>query len=432
MNKQLAIIYGPIETFSGYGSHARDIAKSLIKLKGNEWEIKIISCPWGNTSNGFLDDHSEEWGFLKSYILTEQINRPVDFMFWITVPNEFQKVGKYNIGITAGIETTACDPAWLEGCNRMDEVWVSSNHAKTVFQNTKFEKRNKTTNQPEGSIEIDPKVLIRVIPEGCNIDTFMQVPNSSTDLSEIKEKFVFLFTGMYLQGVLGQDRKDVGMLIKVFLETFKNKFDQPALLLKTSMGNSSIMDKQNVLKRIDEIRATVKGNLPNIYLFHGNVSDDEMNDLYNHPKVKAMVSLTKGEGFGRPLLEFSMIEKPIIVSGWSGHMDFIKPEFTTVLPGKLEPIHDSAVVPNILIKGSNWFTADYVAAGQALQEVFKNYKKYKEKSKKQAQFSVKYFSNEAVDLQLKEVLEDICKKVPKFVNLKLSSISLPKLTKIEI
>ena len=51
----------------------------------------------------------------------------------------------------------------------------------------------------------------------------------------------------------------------------------------------------------------------------------EMNSIYNHSKVKAMVSLTKGEGFGRPLLEFSLSQKPLIVSGWSGHMDFLPP-----------------------------------------------------------------------------------------------------------
>lgn len=431
MNKQLCVIYGPIETYSGYGSHARDIAKSFIALKGSEWDIKIVSCPWGNTSNGFIDDNEEEWGFLKNYILNNPIDRQPDFMFWITVPNEAQPVGKYNVLITAGIETTMCDPSWIEGCNRMQEVWVSSEHSKKVFENSKYEKRDKNTNQIAGVIELSNTVKLKVIPEGCDVNVY-KPSITNIELNGVKENFLFLFCGHWLQGSVGQDRKDIGMLIKVFLETFKNKNNPPALVLKTSMGNSSIMDKEGILKKIDDIRKTVKGVLPNIYLFHGNVSDEEINGLYNHPKIKAMVSFTKGEGFGRPLLEFSMVEKPIIVSGWSGHLDFIKPEFNIVLPGKLEQIDHSAVVPNMLLKESQWFTADYVVAGQALQEVYKEYKKYKILAKKQAKHSKDNFSFEALDKILKIHLGEISKNVPRFVDLQLPKISLPKLTKVKI
>ena len=38
----------------------------------------------------------------------------------------------------------------------------------------------------------------------------------------------------------------------------------------------------------------------------------EMNEMYNHPKVKAHLTFTHGEGFGRPLLEASFSGKPII------------------------------------------------------------------------------------------------------------------------
>ena len=60
------------------------------------------------------------------------------------------------------------------------------------------------------------------------------------------------------------------------------------------------------------IKLYPKKNIPSIYILHGDLSDEEMNSLYNHHKVKAMVSLTKGEGFGRPLLEFSVVGKPIV------------------------------------------------------------------------------------------------------------------------
>ena len=49
------------------------------------------------------------------------------------------------------------------------------------------------------------------------------------DLPEIKESFCFLFVGHWMQGAFGHDRKNVGLLVKSFLETFKNKQKQPAL-----------------------------------------------------------------------------------------------------------------------------------------------------------------------------------------------------------
>ena len=92
---------------------------------------------------------------------------------------------------------------------------------------------------------------------------------------------------------------------------------KPALILKISGAGASYMDREEMLNRIAQIRSSVNSNnIPNIYLLHGEFSDQEISQLYNHPKVKAFVSLTKGEGFGRPLLEFSLIKKPICSDDW--------------------------------------------------------------------------------------------------------------------
>jgi glycosyltransferase involved in cell wall biosynthesis len=420
MNKPLCIISCPIDVYSGYSQRARDIVKSLIQLKGEEWDIKILSQRWGNCPSGFLKDN-EEWSFLLPYVLeSNTLNQQPDFFFQITVPNEFQKVGKYSVGITAGIESTICDPSWIEGCNRMDEVWVSSNHAKQVFEQSKFEKRDKNTNQLVGTIELQKN--IKVLFEGCDTMVYNPSPNSNFDLSEVQESFNFLFIGHFMNGALGHDRKNVGMMIKVFLETFKNKQNPPGLILKTSMATSSNMDRDEILKRIDSIRKTVKGKLPNIYLIHGNLSDKQINDIYNNPKVKAMFNLTRGEGFGRPLLEFSLMKKPLITTGWSGHTDFLKPEFSILLPGKLENIHESAATPNMLLKEAQWFTVDYVKAGEALLAVFNNYKEWQEKAVRQSYYSKTNFSFDKMNELLNKYLENFPKMIQQ-VNL-----ILPKLT----
>ena len=207
-----------------------------------------------------------------------------------------------------------------------------------------------------------------------------------------------------MQGTMGEDRKNVGLLIKAFFELFKNKTKKPALILKTSGGGTSYMDRDDILKKIESIKKSVNStNLPNVYLLHGEFSDSEMNQLYNYPKIKAMVSLTKGEGYGRPLLEFSLTKKPIITTGWSGHIDFLDPEFTTLLPGQLTNVHDSAVVPNMILKESQWFSVDTGALGYTLKDVFENYKNYIDKAKRQAYKSNTNFSWDAMKNKVDEL-----------------------------
>jgi hypothetical protein len=112
---------------------------------------------------------------------------------------------------------------------------------------------------------------------------------------------------------MGEDRKNISGLLHCFFNTYKNQKDAPALILKTSGATYSVMDRIEIESKINQIR-DLFGNakLPNVYLLHGDLTDEEMNLLYNHPKVKAMVSFTKAEGFGRPLLEFSTTGKPIL------------------------------------------------------------------------------------------------------------------------
>jgi glycosyltransferase involved in cell wall biosynthesis len=429
MNKQLCIVSSPVDTFSGYGARSRDFIKSLIKAKGDEWDIKLLSQRWGQTPFGFLNEEIEDEKDLLDRIIPQMTTQP-DAWIQITVPNEFQKVGKYvNIGVTAGIETTICDPSWIEGCNRMDLTLVSSQHAKTVFDNSQFEQKDKTTNKTTAIIKLTSQV--EVLFEGLDLNKYFKTTPSQTDLvksiSSIKEDFAFLFVGHWLSGDFGEDRKNVGYMIKAFLEVFKGKTNAPALIMKTNSATTSIMDRNSMLDKIEAVRKTVKGRLPNIYLLHGDLEDEDINDLYNHSKVKAMVSFTKGEGYGRPLLEFTVTEKPVIASGWSGHIDFLDKDAAILVGGELKPIHASAVVPNMLIADSQWFAPNDGQAGYALKEVFDNYKKYLPLAKKQANISKSKFSLDKMTERLIQILNEKTQPIPKFIPL-----SLPKLNKLEL
>jgi glycosyltransferase involved in cell wall biosynthesis len=433
--KPKLVFYGAVDTFSGYGSRARDLVKVLIK--SGKYDVRIISCKWGATSSGFLNPNNPEHTQILDRILpNNQLTYQPDVFIMNTIPNEFQPIGKFNIGVTAGIETTVCDPSWIEGLNRMNLNLVSSEHAKQVFENSKFEARNQQTGQVEKIIELTSPV--EVLFEGADINIYKKLDTlSENDLTKtldtIPEKFAFLFVGHWLQGALGEDRKNVGMMIKTFLETFKNVKDKPALVIKTQGATASIIDKNEMLDKIRQIQALVDSkDLPNIYLLHGMFDDDEVNMLYNHPKVKAHVTFTKGEGFGRPLLEASISAKPVIAPNWSGHIDFLHKDMSVLLSGQLTQLHPSAVVANMLLPESGWFTVDYKAASDKMRDVYKNYKNYIDGAKRQAYRSRTEFTLDKMGEKLDSIIDP---KIPKLVEIKLPQlrkIELPKIKKTEI
>jgi hypothetical protein len=171
MNKPVFVISSPFDTMSGYGARSRDIIKAIINL--NKYDVQLIPQRWGSTAWGFCDNNPE-WNFLKKYILpNNQLTQKPDIWMQITIPNEFQPIGKYNIGVTAGIESNLCKAEWIEGLNKMDMNWVSSHFSKQTFENSKYERRNKQTNVVEGYIQLEKP--IEVIFEGCNIFTYQPI-----------------------------------------------------------------------------------------------------------------------------------------------------------------------------------------------------------------------------------------------------------------
>jgi len=429
MNKPLFIISSAFDTYSGYGARSRDLIKAIVET--DKYEVKLLSQRWGNTPFGFCEDN-KEWEFLNKLVLpNNQLPKQPEIWMQISVPNEFQPVGKYNIGCTAGIETTICPPDFVEGANRMDLTLVSSEHAKKVFQDSKYEKRNQQTNQSEGVVELNKPM--EVLFEGANLDTYKVIDTPCSLDIQVKESFAYLFVGHWIQGDLGEDRKNVGLLIKAFYETFKNKSNKPALILKTSQVGSSYVDREEILKKIKIIKKTVNStNLPNIYLLHGEFTDTEMNEIYNHSKVKAMINLTKGEGFGRPLLEFTLSKKPLITTGWSGHLDFLSSEFTTLIGGNLANVHPSAA-NQFILKEAQWFSPDPGQVGFYLKDVFENYKNYTDGAKRQAHYSKTNFSWDKMKEKTDELFTKYIPEFPKQIELKLpqlKKIELPKLQKI--
>jgi glycosyltransferase involved in cell wall biosynthesis len=438
MMKPFIVVQGPVATRSGYGNHTRDLVTALIKA--DKYDIQLISLPWGSCPTDALKPNNMEHEEIVKRIAHGNINRQPDVFIQISVPNEFQAYGKYNIGITAGIETTQVSHEFIEGCNRMDMNIVTSEHSKEGFVKTVYDKVNDKTKQKEGELRLTKP--IQVLFEGLDLNVYKKTTNIHdtviTELDGIKDDFCFLFTGHWLKGDVGQDRKDVGMMIKTFCESFKNKQakNKPGLILKTSHATFSIIDRDEITKKIQQLIEPYGNKAPNIYLLHGDLTDDEMNSLYNHSKVKAMISFTKGEGFGRPLLEFGITGKPIIASDWSGHKDFLK--YATLLPGELTQVHKSAA-DKFILKDAKWFTVNYGYASRILQDVVNSYKKYLETSRKQSHHVKTNFSLEIMSKKFCEIVETGLQGIPQQVSLKLPELKkvnqapklkLPKLKKV--
>jgi hypothetical protein len=428
MSKPFVVVSCPIDTFSGYGARSRDVVKALINSE--KYDVKILSQRWGNTPYGFLkEDNIDEKKMLDAIIPTP-LQRQPDVWIQISVPDEFQKIGKFNIGITAGIETDLCDVRFIQGCNNMDLILGSSNHSLYALKNSKYEQKNKA-GQKVGIIELTTPT--DVLFEGVDLEKYFHIEPKDlpkTELVEsldtIDEQFCFLYVGHWLRGAIGEDRKNTGLMLKTFLETFKGKKNPPALIMKTMTGPASIMDREEVFRKIAEVRKSVGGKLPNTYLIHGDIDDSDMNNLYNHPKVKAMINLTKGEGFGRPLLEFTQSKKPIIASNWSGHLDFLNADFASLVPGEVKPVHESVVQDRLILKESKWFQFEIGFAQLLMKDYVNSYKGYKEKGKRLGYYCKTNFSFEKMQEKLEAIMD---KNAPKKVEIKLPNIkkiSLPK------
>lgn len=418
--KPTLVFQAPVATRSGYGDHARDLLHSLYKL--DKFDIKVISTRWGNTPMDALNYDNQFHKWVVDNIIPKVGEKP-DIYIQVTVPNEFQPVGHYNIGITAAIETTHCALDWIHGCNRMDLIVVPSEHSKKSLVDTVYNEQDNNTKQLIAQHRINKPV--EILFEGFDGNDFgTEVVKHVSELDEIKEEFAFLFVGHWLRGDLGEDRKNVGMMIKTFAMAFKNEKVKPALILKTSSAGFSVLDRETTIKKIRQVLGNDYKSVP-VYLLHGDLTPYEMNGLYEHPKVKAMLNFTKGEGFGRPLLEFSLTGKPVIVSNWSGHLDFLK-SGAVLLEGELKPVHASAA-DQFLLKEAQWFNVNISKALTTIKDVYKNYTTYKTASSKLGESNIQNFSLEKMTKDFDTILNQygIYTKIqPKFQQLQLPKLKM--------
>jgi glycosyltransferase involved in cell wall biosynthesis len=428
--KPTLVFQGPIFTRSGYGDHCRDLMKSLRKM--DKYDIKIIPLRWGNTPQNQVDGTTEFGRWMLERVITAIEQKP-DVFVQVSVANEFEPKGHYNIGVTAGVETTIAPKDFIDGSNKMDLVIVPSNFTKQNLGGTVYQQKDQATGQIVG--EIKTNTPIEVLFEGVDTEIFSKGSGKDV-LANVKEDFNFLIVGHWLKGDLGQDRKDIGMAIKTFATVFQYlpKDKRPGLIVKTSHAGFSVIDREATREKLEGVLKSFGDKCPSVYLLHGDMEEVDMSNLYHHPKVKAMISFAKGEGYGRPMAEFTLTGKPIIASGWSGQTDFLPIEHSVLLEGSLTAVHESAA-DQFCMKEAQWFTVNYSAAANKIYDVYNNYDGYLEKSKGLRECTLQNFTLDAMHDKFTQIMDTYVKKAPQVVPFNIpkvnsSKMQIPKLNKL--
>jgi hypothetical protein len=429
MSKPTLVFQGPIFTRSGYGDHCRDLMKSLRKM--DKFDIKIIPLRWGNTPQNQVSDQ-EEFGRWMLERVIPQIGEQPDVFMQVSVANEFQPKGKFNIGVTAGVETTIAPKDFIDGSNKMDLIIVPSNFTKQNLGGTVYQQKDQATGQIVG--EIKTVTPIEVLLEGVDTEIFSKGSGKDV-LANVKEDFNFLIVGHWLKGSLGQDRKDIGMAIKTFATVFQYlpADKRPGLIVKTSHAGFSVIDRETTREKIQSVLGQFGDNCPSVYLIHGDLEESDMSNLYHHSKVKAMISFAKGEGYGRPMAEFTMTGKPIIASGWSGQLDFLPKEYSVLLEGQLTQV-DESTADQFILKEAQWFTVNYSNAANKIYDVFNKYNDYLKQSAGLKENTLKNFTLDKMHEKFTQIIDTYVKEQPKLVPFQIPklnpNIQIPKLNKL--
>lgn len=330
------LFQAPIFSQSGYGSHARDVIMAL--WNSRKFNLSVAPTGWGGTST--TANLPVEVLDVLGFVTQNQIRQGSEFMFiHFGVPLEFRKISPTkNIGITAGIESDKLPDGWAQACNQMDAIIVPSEFIRKLF------------------LSQGVTVPVYAVGEGVDTDLFRQVPGPPVQsmcdaLEKLPTEFNFLTGGMWIgQQPLG-DRKGIGLVIKLFQEEFAQDLNV-GLIVKTSSMNNASPDHWLTSQKLLAIRQG--RTTPPIYLLHGEISDQELAQLYTHPKVRAFVTPHSGEAWGRMAAEAAACDLPVIATKWSGTADFLKPDVYFGIEYELGDVPQQAYAPGLFQPGMKW------------------------------------------------------------------------------
>ena len=365
--KKKIFVRGPVLSQSGYGEQARFALRAL-RSKEEMFDIYIQPIAWGKTGWVWEESDFREWmdeKITKTQILVNEKRLQPDISLQITIPNEFEKLCPENIGYTAGIEADKVSPVWLQKGNDMSKILVVSNHAKETYINTKAK---AVVQHSQETIDYSLQTPVEVVWETTPRAEPEDIPGFTLDYDQN-----FLIVSQ--QG----PRKNFLNAVTWWVEEFIDQ--EVGLIVKTNIASNSIIDWQILEREFSKILAKYKDRKCKVYLLHGDLSAGQMTSLYTNSKIKAMINISHGEGFGLPLFEAAREAMPIITIGWSGQLDFLHHEgknYFQEVEYTLQQIQKEAIWDGVLQADAKWAFANQGSYKMTLRKTLKNWSKCKE------------------------------------------------------
>jgi glycosyltransferase involved in cell wall biosynthesis len=370
-NRKKILLKAPLLTRSGYGEQSRFALRSL-QSREDLFDIYIQPLNWGKTSWINEMNEARQWidDAIEKTISFIQEGGKFDISLQVTIPNEWEQLAAFNIGYTAGIETTRVAPRWVQQAQYMDKIILVSNHAKNIYEYTGYQAVNQNTNE-EVVLKVPPDKLEAV---NYPVKTYENLPQIELELEHDINFLCIMQSG---------PRKNVANTIKWFVEEFKD--EEVGLVLKTNIAKNCLTDRVYSFNNIKRVLAELPQERKcKVYLLHGDMTDEEIHALCVHPQISAALLLSHGEGFGLPLFEAAYMGLPVIATGWSGQLDFLcdekgKEHFYNV-SFDLQPVPDEAVWEDVIVKDSMWAYPRETSAKAQMRQCYEDIKSQNEDS----------------------------------------------------
>ena len=211
----------------------------------------------------------------------------------------------YNVGYWAW-ELDSLPREWIRALNYVNALFVPSTFTRDAFKS-----------HTECPVLVVPHP-VRVQSYDPNVRSKLGIPDDA-----------FLVSSVFNYGS-SFERKNPLATVAAFDRAFAGS-QKTWLVLKTSQGALFPADR-------DRLRAATFG--------HGRISvvDETWDSKLVHGLLAtsdAYLSLHRAEGFGLTIAEAMLHQTPVVVTAWSGNMDFCSPETAYLVDVKLVPVKTS-------------------------------------------------------------------------------------------
>lgn len=380
------LVKGPALSMSGYGEQTRFMLDAIRHRQ--DIDLFLVNINWGKSNLIAANDEKTNW--IKSLISKTAMAHQADKQFsydmsiQVTIPNEWENIAPINVGYTAGIECDRVSPVWIEKGNMMNKIITISKHSMDSYKGTQYQLATKQ----------DPNKVIGNLQLSTDIDYVSYCARNFEKSSESLELGITTSFNFMTISQFGP-RKDLENLLISFLEKYKDNPDV-GLVVKTHILNTSVLDKHRLKNTLKPLMKKYKDKKCKVYFLHGELSDSQMNSLYQREDIHAYVTSTHGEGYGLPIFEAVCNGMPVIAPDFSGHVDFLyanvkekkkvkgktkikeknKALFCKI-PHELRPIQKEAVWKGVLEEGSKWAYCSQSGIASSMEKVRSNYGMYK-------------------------------------------------------